>query len=171
MLTKEEAAAWRLARLATEGVAGDLTTFSGWLMTALGAALTFFLANHESVAEVIATPNIRIALFIFAGSMLFGLLAQWLVIPVRAGLAVSVEALQIREQELEPTAFIKAFASLLIFPYRCLFLCRIAFAKESDALSHIRSPAKLSQYLALSILLQYLLAAAVVVTLAFGIKV
>ena len=171
LLTKEEAAAWRLASLATAGAAGELAKFSGWLMTALGAALTFFVANHESVSALIDTSYIRVALFLFGASMLFGLLAQWLTVPVKAGLAFSTEALGLRTQELDPTAFVKAFASLLILPYRCLFICRVASAKETDALSPIRSPAKLSQYQALLVILQYLGAIAVVLTLALGVKV
>jgi len=171
MLTKEEAAAWRLASLATAGAAGELAKFSGWLMTALGAALTFFVANHSSVTEIIDISHIRFALFVFSASMLFGLIAQWLTVPVRAGLGFSTEALQLRTQELDPSAFVRAFASLLIFPYKCLFLCRAASAKETDALSPIRSPARLSQYQALLIILQYLCAIAVVVTVALGVKV
>jgi hypothetical protein len=105
--------------------------------------------------------------------MLFGLLAQWLAIPVRAGLAFSKEALQLRSQELDPTVFLQSFASFLILPYRCLFMCRIASAsaKNTDALSPVRSPARLSQYLAIFVILQYLLAVSVVVVLALGVKV
>ena len=171
MLTKEEAAAWRIASLATAGASGELAKFSGWLMTALGAALTFFVANHSSVAEIIDVSYLRLALFFFTGSMLLGLLAQWLSVPVKAGLAFSSEALQLRSQQLDPIAFVKAFASLLIFPYRCLFLHRVASAKGSDALAPIRSPSKLSQYQALLILLQYLFAIAIVLTVALGVKV
>ena len=170
-LTKEEAAAWRLASLATAGAANDLAKFSGWLLTALGAALAFFVANHESVSSLIDISYIRFALLIFSASMLFGLLAQWLTVPVKAGLAFSTEALELRNQELDPAAFVKAFASLLILPYRCLFICRVASAKETDALTPIRSPARLSQYQALLVGLQYLCAIAVVVTLALGVKV
>ena len=171
-LTKEETAAWRLASLATSAAVVELPKFSGWLMTVLGAALTFFVANHTSVSLLIGTSCIRVALFLFAGSMLFGLIAQWLAIPVRASLAFSTEALQLRSQELDPTAFLQAFASLLILPYRCLFICRIASAsaKNTDALSAIRSPARLSQYLAILVILQYLLAVSVVVVLALGVK-
>jgi hypothetical protein len=50
-LTKEETVAWRLASLASAGTANELAKFSGWLITALGAALTFFVANHVSVSE------------------------------------------------------------------------------------------------------------------------
>lgn len=172
-LTKEETAAWRLASLATSAAVTELPKFSGWLMTGLGAALTFFVANHSSVSLLISISCIRVALFLFAGSMLFGLLAQWLAIPVRASLAFSTEALQLRSLELDPTAFLQSFASLLILPYRCLFICRIASAsaKSTDALSPIRSPARLSQYLAMFVIIQYLLAISVVVVLAFGVKV
>ncbi len=172
-LTNEERAAWRLASLATSAAATELPKFSGWLMTGLGAALTFFVANHTSVSLLISILYIRVALFLFAGSMLFGLLAQWLAIPVRAGLAFSTEALQLRSQELDVTAFLQSFASLLILPYRCLFICRIALAssKNTDALGPIRSPARLSQYLAVFVVLQYLLAVSVVVILALGVKV
>jgi len=170
-LTKEETAAWRLASLASAGTANELVKFSGWLMTALGAVLTFFVANHVSVSELISISYIRVAIFLFAASMLFGLLAQWLSVPVKAGLAFSPEALALRNQEIDPTAFVKAYTSLLIFPYRCLFIWRIASMKNIDALSPIRSPARLSQYQTLLVIFQYLCAISVVVTVALGIKI
>ena len=170
-LTKEEAAAWRLAALAANGTANEFAKFSGWLMTGFGAVLAFFVANHASVTGIIGITYIRVSLFLFAASMLFGLLAQWLSVPVKAGLAFSLEALRLRTQELNPPAFVHAFSSLLIFPYRCLFTCRLDSAKNIDALSPIRSPARLSQYQALSVIFQCLCAVAVVLTLAFGVKV
>lgn len=170
-LTKEESAAWRLGSLATSVAAVELPKFSGWLMTTLGAVLAFFVANHSSVSAVIGVVYIRIALFLFAASMLSGLIAQWLAIPVRAGLAYSPEAAQLRENELDPVEFVRAFSSLLLLPYRWLFICRVAAAKNIDALSPIRSPARLSQYLALLVLFQYLCAVAIVVSLAIGMQV
>src|SRR5690625_6232251 len=118
-------------------------------MAVFGAALSFFVANHASVTEIISVTYLHVSLFLFAASVLFGLLAQWLSVPVKAGLAFSQEALALRTKELEPSAFIKAFTSLLILPYRCLFTYRVATMKDIDALSSIRSPAKLSQYQAL----------------------
>jgi len=140
-------------------------------MTALGAALTFFVANYDSVSALIRISHLRFALFLFSGSMLAGLIALWLTIPVKAGLAFSTEALDLRSQDLDPQAFASAFSSLLIAPYRRLFKWRLSSAKAIDALSPIRSPAKLSQYLALLVIIQYLGAIAVVITLAIGVKV
>ena len=170
-LSKEEAAAWRLASLACVGTAEVLAKFSGWLMTVLGAALTFFVANHESVSRIIGIPYIRASLFLFGISMLLGLLAQWLTVPVKAGLAFSAEALDLRSKKLDPAAFIAAYASLLVPPYRWYFYRRLASAHDTDALTPILAPAKLSQYQALLVIVQYLLAIAVVITLAAGIKV
>ena len=170
-LTNEEAAAWRLLGLGTSGAVSELPKFSAWLMTILGAVLAFFVANHDAVSTLIGLSYLRASLILFAVSTLSGLLAVWLTAPIKAGLALSNEALQLRTQQLNAAEFARAFASGLIFPYRCFFLCRIASAKATDALSPVRSPAKLSQYQALLVLLQFACAIVLIFVLAFGINV
>lgn len=170
-LTSEEKAAWRLLELATTGAVGDLSKFSSWLMTVLGAALTFFVANYEAVSTIITVTCLRAALSMFVTSMLSGLFALWLTAPIKSGLAMSAEVLELRTLDLNAHAFASAFASGLIFPYRWFFLRRLATARATDALSSIRLPARLSQYQALLVLFQFISATAVVFTLALGIKV
>ena len=170
-LTKEQAAAWRLLGLGTATAVGELPKFSAWLLTVLGAVLTFLVANHTAVSALIGPSSLRISFILFAISSLAGLLAVWLTAPIKAGLALSNEVLQLRAQHLDASAFVKNFASGLILPYRCLFLCRLASAAQTDALHPIRSPARLSQYQALLVLLQFLCAVIIIFLLAFGIQV
>jgi hypothetical protein len=169
-LTKEEAAAWRLLELATTAAASELPKFSGWLMTVLGSILAFFVAHYNTVSSLVTPPTLRVALILFAVCMLAGLLAVWLTMPIRAGLAFSNEVLQLRTQQFDRVEFSQHFASGLIFPYKCLFLCRLASARPTDALSPIRSPAKLSQYQALLVLFQFACAVVLVFMLAIGIN-
>ena len=169
-LTPEQAAAWRLLGLGTASAVGELPKFSAWLLTVLGAGLTFLVANHVAVSALIGPSYLRVSFILFAVSSLAGLLAVWLTAPIKAGLALSNEVLQLRTQQLNASAFAKNFASGLIFPYRYIFLCSLASVAPIDALHPIRSPAKLSQYQALLVLLQFLCAIIIIFVLAFGIQ-
>src|SRR5699024_6647285 len=130
----------------------------GWLLTVLGAALAFFMVHHNTVATLIAPLELQIALVLFGVCMLSGLFAIWLTVPIKAGLALSSEAIQLRYMQIEPLAFRDSIASGLIFPYKQIFLWRIKSSKKSDTLSAVRSPARLSQYQALLVLLQFVCA-------------
>jgi hypothetical protein len=170
-LTKEQAAAWRLVGLGTAGAVSELPKFAAWLITVLGAVLTFLVSNHSETAPLIGASSLRISFVLFAVCTLAGLLAVWLTAPIKAGLALSSEVLQLRSQQLDAAAFTKSFASCLIFPYRCWFLCRVVSAQPTDALQAIRLPARLSQYQALLVLLQFLCAIIIMFVLAFSISI
>lgn len=170
-LTKEEAAAWKFAKLATSSTVSELPKFSGWLMTVLGGALTVFVTNHETVSKLIDASHLRIALLLFTCSMFFGFAAQMLAIPVKASLAFSKKARKLEtDPDFDHQAFGEHFTSLLILPYR-LLISRIRPPKKRDALTQIRSPARLSQILAILVMLQYLYAVSVVLTLALGVEI
>jgi len=170
-LSGEQAAVWRLLGFASDQITTELTTFSTWLLTGVGAALIFLVANMESIASYVHATAIRPSLLLAGISLLCGLSAQWLSTQVKTSLAASNSLIELITQELDPDVFIEAYAKGLIWPLRMQLRYKLRRAKPADLMQSIYTPAKHSQRHSIWVLLQLLCAVTAVVSLTLQIKV
>ena len=169
-LSYEQAQAWSVLDLATTHITDDVTKRSAWLLTAVGAALTFVISNAASVSTLIDTGSVRMSLTLLAASMLCGLAAQVLGSSAKSALLMARAMLQVASTHHNAEAFFQSVLSGLNWSVRRRALRQAKRPNPSGFMSLVYIPARLSQRQSAWCFVQLSFAIAAVFVVALGVK-
>ena len=170
-LTYEQSQAWKLLDLATTHITDDVTTRSAWLLTAVGAALTFVVSNAGSMSALIDARHIRMSLCFLTVSLLCGLAVQTLRSGATNALVAGRALLEIASTPHDPDAFLKSFTGGLSWPLRLRMQYEARRPNRDGFMALVYMPARVSQRQSAWCFMQLGFVIAAVFLLAIGVKV
>jgi hypothetical protein len=116
---QQQGAAAQALLAATGAVSSSLATFTGWLLAVSGASFAFIAAHANVVLAHVSAFSFRLALVLFAASLLFGLLARWLGATTLGALA-AISSMAARGSNMAPLRGFKLLAFTKFFAGACL---------------------------------------------------
>jgi hypothetical protein len=172
---QQQSSAARALLAATGAASSSLASFTGWLLAVSGASFAFVLAHVSAVLVHVAAPNFQLALVLFAGSLLLGLVARWLGATALGSLAaISNMASQSSGEPplrgFKLLAFTKFFAGACLPIYRPYAWYGYKQLKAGNSIAGIAKLVHRSQWQAILAFAHLVLVFLSVLALALGVK-
>jgi hypothetical protein len=172
----EHTAAQKTLLAATRRVGDALPIFSTWLMGGFGAAFALVVANIETVSKFIAVTHIRFGLLLFLTSLAIAIITTYLSTIVKAALGAQDDGDAIGKEiaalsgKFDLALYMAEYERGLLPPIKWIARYTMKKAMRGDIVAGTRMIAKLSQFQALLVVCQSIIALIAVGALALGLK-
>lgn len=172
---QQQKAAAQALLAAADAASSSLVTFTGWLLAVSGASFAFIAAHANVVLAHVSAFGFRLALVLFAVSLLFGLLARWLGATALGALA-AISSMAAQGSNVAPLhgfkllAFTKFFAGSCLPVYRPYAWHGYTQVKAGNVMAGINRIVRRSQWQAILSFVHLVLVFLSVLVLALGVQ-
>lgn len=169
--------AGRLLSLSAGRASSSLDQFSGWLLSGFGAAFALLLANIDPVSRHLSIGALRLALLLFLAALVVSMLSRLLATVVGAGASAAAEAEPIGRGlaeagiEVNFKTVLREAEQATFWPLRLAVASSFKRVEQGDFAAAGRLHAKLTQVLAVLVLVQVIIATISAAVLACGLAV